>query len=73
MRNSDGQLEGDAHKFPALDHREYIVDFGDGNYVKYPANILMDDIYDHIDDDGRTSTILKGLVNFRNDEEAIPK
>ena len=73
MRNSDGQLEGDAHKFSALDHREYIVDLGDENYVEYSANILMENIYDHIDDDGRTSTILKGLVNYRNDEEVIPK
>ena len=58
QRNSDGQLAGNEVKFPALDRREYFVDLGDGNYAKYAANILMENLYDQIDDDGRTSKIL---------------
>ena len=72
-RNSDKQVVGNEHKFAALDHREYIVDLGDGNYAKYTANILMENIYDYIDDDGRISTILKGFINYRRNDDTILK
>ena len=45
-----------------LDTREYIADFGDGNYAEYSANVLLETLHDQVDLDGRTSMLMKGII-----------
>ena len=51
----------------------YNVEFGDGEYGSYTANIIIEDLSAHVDGYGRTSSMLKGIINFRMTDEAIQK
>ena len=72
-RHHDGTLVGTSNSNPLLDSRFYEIDFGDGNYFEYSANIIMENLYAQIDDDGRSSSLLQTIVDHRADNTAIPK
>ena len=70
-RNYDGTLTGTHHPNPLLDTRVYEVDFGDGNYFDYSANIITENLYQQVDNSG--SYIFKSIVDHRKTESAISK
>ena len=55
-KNDDGTLRGTSNDNPLLDTREYEVEFEDGSYSEYSANVLAENLYNHVDDDGNSHT-----------------
>ena len=55
----DGEPIGVAHNKPFFDTREYDVEFIDGSIEKYAANIIAENIFAQVDDEGRYHLILK--------------
>ena len=71
-RNPDGTLKGTSSSNPILDTRVYKIEFGDGTYSDYSANVLIENLYDHIDDHGQSHNIIKDITNHRVTSAAIP-
>ena len=72
IRNPDGTLKGTSNQNPILDTREYRVEFGDGSYQDYSANVLVENLYSQIDDNGTSFSLLKSIIGHRKKEDAIP-
>ena len=72
-RNENNELIGKAHENPMLDTRIYEIDFGDGTYHEYTTNLIMENLYSQVDDDGNQYGILKGITNAKSDETAVLK
>lgn len=72
-RDSDGMLIGTENQNPILDTRVYNVDFGDGNYGEYSANLLIENINEQVDEDGHQYQTFKGFVDHRKSDEAVDK
>ena len=68
-RNHDGTLLGKANENPMLDSRVYEVQFHDGTYAEYAANVLLENLYQQVDDDGRSHSIFSSIINHSRDEE----
>ena len=71
-RNPDSTLKGTSSSNPILDTRVYKIEFGDGTYSDYSANVLIENLYDHIDDHGQSHNIIKDITNHRVTLAAIP-
>ena len=62
-RTATGMLKGTEHDNPMMDTRVYEVEFPDGSYDEYAANVLIENLYQHIDDDGKHHSILRSIVD----------
>ena len=71
LSNPDGTLKGTANSNPILDSRQYEVKFEDGTYSEYSANVLIENLYAHVDDHGHTQSLLKTIVGHRKLESAV--
>ena len=71
-RNNDGTLVGTENENPTLDSRVYVVDFGDGDYAEYSANVLMENLYSQIDEHGQQYDIFAGIVDHMKLDSAVP-
>ena len=70
-RNADGTLIGTQNNNPILDSRTYSVEFGDGSYGDYSTNVLIENLYAHVDDQGRSHALVHSITDHRKDEEAV--
>ena len=67
-RAHDGNLIGTKNDNPVLDTRIYEVEFDDGNYNEYSANVLLENLYQQIDDDGYSHQILSSIIDHECDD-----
>lgn len=51
-----------------LDTRVYEIEFGNGNYVEYSTNVLLENLYQQIDEDGYSHQILSSIVDHKCDD-----
>jgi hypothetical protein len=51
-RGQDGEPIGRAHTNPLFDSREYNVEFTDGTIDKYQANVIAENMFAQVDDEG---------------------
>ena len=71
-KTDDGQyLIGVPNSNPIKDTRIYNVEFPDGDIEEYTTNLISESIFDTIDDDGYTFSILKGIVGHRKNDDAV--
>jgi hypothetical protein len=63
---------GSSNANPLLDTRVYEVEFPDGSVEDYAANIIAENMYAQVDNEGRQFNVLEELVDHRKNEEAIP-
>ena len=71
-RDKDGNPIGRRHDNPLLDTREYEVEFeGDGSMDSFTTNIIAENLYSQVDEQGRTYQILKEIVDHRKDNRAV--
>jgi hypothetical protein len=70
-RDAAGNPIGTAHANPILDTRIYDVQFPDGHTETYAANIIAENIYSQVDDDGRRLLLLGEILDHRHDNTAI--
>jgi hypothetical protein len=59
-------LIGTFNPNPTLDTSLYEVEFGDGQIGTYPANIIAENVFEQVDDDGLAHVILDSI----NDQES---
>ena len=71
-RDHEGNLIGKANENPTLDSRIYVVDFGDGTYSNYSTNVLMENLYSQIDDEGRQYALMVGIIDHEKSDDAVP-
>lgn len=73
-RNADGSLVGTEHSNPIVDTRVYEVEFPDGSIDEFATNLIVENLYSHIDDEGNSHSILKSIIDHQtNKDVAIPK
>ena len=73
-RNHDGTLVGSANDNPLLDTSVYEVEFADGSYDEYSSNVIAENLYNHVDDNGNSHTLLSAIIDHEVDRTvAIPK
>jgi len=73
VRDKDGLPVGKRHSNPLLDTREYEVTFPDGSTEAMTANTIAESIYAQTDQEGRSYSILSGIVDHRNNGHAVSK
>ena len=71
-RGLNGEPIGRAHTNPLFDTREYEVEFTDGALERYTANVIAENMFAQVDDEGIRHELLDEIVNYRKDETAIP-
>jgi len=62
---------GRAHNNPLFDTREYEVEFTDGTHEKYQANIIAENMYAQVDDEGNEFLLLDEITDHKSDDSAI--
>ena len=70
-RNFDGTLVGTENKNPILDSRVYEVKFSDGSMADYATNVLIENLYSQVDDDGYHNNILCSIIGHRKNADAL--
>lgn len=73
-RNHDGTLIGHHNENPILNTGLYEVQFSDGTYNEYAANVITENLYEQTDNFGFSHSILSSITDHECDESiAIPK
>ena len=70
-RDANGNPVGRAHSNPILDTREYVVEFEDGAQDVYSANLIAENMYAQIDNEGRQYALLSEIVDHKSDRRAM--
>ena len=73
VKAPDGSIKGKLHKNPMFDNRAYLVEFSDGSVSEYTANIIAENKYSQVDQEGRSFAILSEICGHKHDRTAIPK
>ena len=71
-RDEDGKLIGKSNANPILDTSLYEVEFEDGRVGTYAANIIAENIYEQVDDEGFTYTLFDAIVDHLKGDDAVP-
>ena len=66
-RNSDGVPIGTANDNPILDTRMYHIEFQDGHSETISANIIAENLFSQVDQEGRRYAILDQIIEVRRD------
>ena len=70
-RNHDGDLIGKSHANPILNTAVYNVETPDGNIHEYTANVIAQNLWDKVDDDGYNYNRLYEVIGHRKNDDAI--
>lgn len=73
VRDEQGRPIGVKHPNPILDTRRYTVEFSDGTTEEYYANSIAENLFSQIDSEGRSYAILKEIIDYKSDGNAITK
>ena len=73
MHGRDGNPLGMRHSNPILDTREYQVEFPDGSTATYAANVIAENLYSQVDEEGRHFAILQEITDHKRDGSALSK
>ena len=71
-RDADGNLIGKASSNPILDTSMYEVEFQDGHVESYAANLIAENIYEQLDDEGNKYRLIDQIIDHKKDATAIP-
>ena len=71
-RDSEGNLVGRASSNPFLDTSMYEVEFQDGHVESYAANLIAENIYEQLDDEGNKYCLIDQIIDHKKDASAIP-
>jgi hypothetical protein len=70
-RDGEGNPIGTSNTKPLLDTRVYQVAFPNGSTEEYAANIIAENMYAQVDDEGRQFNIMEEIVDHRKDANAL--
>lgn len=71
-RDPDGNLVGRSNANPLLDTALYEVEFDSGEVEAYHANQIAEAVYAEVDDAGKTSYVLKEILDYKKESFAVP-
>jgi hypothetical protein len=71
-RDAEGNLIGRENANPILDTRIYDVQFQDGHVESYSANIIAENIYAQVDEEGQCFVLLDEIMNHCKDNSVLP-
>lgn len=71
VKDKDGRPVGQRHDNPILDTRMYDVQYPDGSQEAVTANLIAENLYSQVDEEGRTHLILKEITGHRKDHKAV--
>ena len=72
-RDSDGKAKGRLNDNPILNSRVYDVMFPDGAVKQYAANIIAENMWAQVDDEGHQYMMLDEITDHRKDQSAVTK
>lgn len=72
-RDADGNLIGTRNPNPILDTRLYEVEYPDGSTEAVTANLIAENLYAQVDEEGRSFAILGDIVDHRTNGHALSK
>jgi hypothetical protein len=70
-RNSSGRLVGEAHPNPILDTRVFNIEFPDGHVEEYATNVVAENLYSQVDENGFDTGIFDEIVDHRSNDQAV--
>ena len=70
-RDSLGNHIGKHNPNPIMDTRIFVVKFGEDEYHDFSANVILENLYDQVDDDANSYSILKGIVSHKKLSNAL--
>ena len=73
LRDADGRPIGKAHENPLLDTREYEVEFLDGHLEALSANLIAQNLFSQIDEEGARHVLLDDIIDHRWNAMALDK
>ena len=63
----DGNPQGISDKNPILDTRKYEVEFNDGEVLEYAANVIAENLYSQIDEEGKRHVLFDSIIDHKED------
>ena len=73
IKGNDGKPIGIAHSNPKLDTRMYEIEFQDGHMEAISANIIAENLFAQIDEEGHRIAVLDQIAGVRTDGTNIPE
>ncbi len=73
LYDEDGRPIGSAHSNPFLDSRKYEVEYADGHVEELTANIIAENLFAQVDEEGRQQMTLGAIMDHRVSQEAVPR
>ena len=71
VKEPNGTKKGKAHRNPMFNTRTYLVEFKDGSVMEYIANIIAENIYSQVDQEGWSLTLLNEISGHQSLPSAI--
>ena len=71
MTNFDRRPLGTAHKNPMLDIQQYKIEYDDGTTDAYFANIITENLYSQVDDEGHQYLVIHEISDHRKNVTAL--
>ena len=68
----DGEAVGRAHANPLFDTMEYDIEFTYGSVDNDTANIISENMFAQVDDEGKQYFLMNEITDQRKDNTAIP-
>ena len=72
-RDADGNPVGLRNANPILDTRQNEVDFADGATDVFTANLIAENLYSQVNDEGRSHSIMSEIIDHKADGSAVRK
>ena len=72
-RNDAGLVIGEYNSNPILDTRVYDVMFPDSSVQQYAANIIAENLYSQVDEDGRRYQLMEAIIGHKKTDKAVER
>jgi len=73
MKDGNGNPIGRAHSNPILDTRMFEVEFLDGTTQALAANVIAENMFAQVDQEGRRLMLLSEIIGHRSNKNAVSK
>ena len=73
LRDNEGNPIGRSNKSPFLDTRQYEVEFNDGQKQALTANLIAQNMFSQVNDEGHRHVLLDSIIDMRTDGSQILK
>jgi len=69
----DGKPVGSRHSNPMLDTRQYEVEFPDGSRDSFTANMIAENLFSQVDEEGKSFAVMDSIVDHRKTDKALSR